>query len=325
MNQRRRTKVPFKFSNVVLEIGMFASRDNFLVGWRGPASGVDFLIDPFDYSCKFLFTKDNAFSFKGTKNHAVIKCNFKVEFLAREVNDIKDCLQSHRVLIFQLVSAPLISYRTADDDIAITHSSEMLDDVDPWIRTTDFTPSGAIGRCHTYRVLIRSRDVRKAKKALAFFREQSVPIDQLRTKPKVQNEPEFGIPLRYPFFCIQYEDDISFRVLFLVNACLHRGIINQHQFSEKVFDLLRDQSVEVNVAALKHICSHRHPLYDGFTRLKIVQEWLLNNPMLIEKKIEQKDITEVRRLVITPSKAYCLPPEVELSNRVLRHYRKVSM
>ncbi|KAI3696610.1 hypothetical protein L6452_29029 [Arctium lappa] len=325
MNQRRRTKEPIKLSNVVLEIGMFTNHDNFLVGWRGPESGVDFLVDPFDYSCKLLLTKDTAFSFKGTKNHAVIKCNYKVEFLAREVIDIKYS-QSHMVLVFQLVSAPLICYRTADDDIAITHPSEMLDDDDPWIRTTDFTPSGAIGRCHTYRILVRIRDVPKAKKALAILREQRVPIEEFRTELKVQNEPEFVTALRdrEPFFCIQYQDDISFKVLFLVNAVLHRGIINQHQFSEKVFDLLRDQSEEVNVAALKHICSYRHPLYDGFTQLKTVQKWLLNNPKLIEKKIEQKDITEVRRLIITPSKAYCLPPEVELSNRVLRHYREVS-
>ncbi|GJW32594.1 FAR-RED impaired response 1-like protein [Tanacetum coccineum] len=41
---------------------------------------------------------------------------------------------------------------TVDDDIHITHPSEMLDDDDPWIRTTDFTLSGAIGRCNTYRV-----------------------------------------------------------------------------------------------------------------------------------------------------------------------------
>ncbi|KAF3788693.1 RNA-dependent RNA polymerase 6 [Nymphaea thermarum] len=33
---------------------------------------------------------------------------------------------------------------------------------------------------------------------------------------------------------------------------------------------------------------------------------------------------EVRRLVITPTKAICLPPEVELANRVLRKYRNIA-
>ncbi|KAF5824095.1 putative RNA-directed RNA polymerase [Helianthus annuus] len=112
--------------------------------------------------------------------------------------------------------------------------------------------------------------------------------------------------------------------MFLVNSVLHRCIINQHQFTEKVFDLLRNQPEEVNIAALKHICSYRNPLYDVFTRLKNAQEWVLNNPKLIEKHLSKNDVIEVRRLIITPTKAYCLPPEVELSNRVLRHYREVS-
>ncbi|KAL8208865.1 hypothetical protein R6Q57_008277 [Mikania cordata] len=327
MNQRRRKTTPFKLSNVVLEIGLMTNRDNFFVGWRGPDSGVDFLIDPFDHSCKFLFTKDTAFSFKGTKNHAVIKCNYKVEFLVRDVNDIKEYMdysESFLVLVFQLASSPLISYRTADDDIINTYPFEMLDDDDPWIRTTDFTPSGAIGRCNTYRIMTRIRDGSKVKKALEFLKEQRVHIEHRKTKLKVENEPKFGFLISDPFFSIHYKQDVSFKVMFLVNSVLHRCIINQHQFTEKVFDLLRNQPEEVNMAALKHICSYRHPLYDGFTRLKLVQEWLLNNPKLMEKQLEQNDVIEVRRLIITPTKAYSLPPEVELSNRVLRHYKEVS-
>ncbi|XP_076929017.1 RNA-dependent RNA polymerase 6-like [Bidens hawaiensis] len=327
MSQRRRKTSPFKLSNVVVDVGLMTSRDDFVVAWCGPDSGVDFLIDPFDRSCKFLFTKDTAFAIKDTKNHAVIKCNYKLEFLVRDINDMKeytDFSESFMVLVFQLGSCPLISYRTADDDIVNTYPFEMLDDDDPWIRTTDFTPSGAIGRCNTYRVKIRIRDGSKVKKALDFLKDQRVHIERRSTKLRSQNEPEFGLALPDPFFSIHYKPDISFKVMFLVNSVLHRCIINQHQFTEKVFDLLRSEHEEVNMAALQHICSYRHPLYDGFKRLKIVQEWLLKTPKLIEKQSEQNDVIGVRRLLITPTKAYSLPPEVELSNRVLRHYRDVS-
>ncbi|MFS7909401.1 putative RNA-directed RNA polymerase [Helianthus anomalus] len=311
MNQIRSAKTGFKLSDVVLEIGLLTSRDNFVVGWRGPASGVDFLIDPFDCSCKFLFTKETVFYFERTKNHTVIKCNFKVEFSLRDVNDIqeyKDYSKSVLVLVFQLASSPFISYRTADDDITKTYPYEMLDDDDPWIRTTDFTPSSAIGRCNTYRIMIRTRDGSKVKKALDFFKEQSVRIEHRKTLFKVENEPEFGSPIPDPFFSIHYKQDIPFRIMFLVNSVLHRCIINQHH----------------RKTALKHICSYRNPLYDVFTQLKNIQEWFLNNPKLIEKHLSKNDVIEVRRLIITPTKAYCLPPEVELSNRVLRHYREVS-
>ncbi|GJZ56510.1 RNA-dependent RNA polymerase 6 [Tanacetum coccineum] len=114
-----------------LEVGLLGNRDTFFVGWRGADSGVDFLIDLFDRSCKFLSRKIPL-------------------FLSKEQGIMQ----------------------TADDDIHTTHPSEMLDDDDPWIRTTDFTPSGAIGRCNTYRVLIRARDEPKAKTALAFLEGQ---------------------------------------------------------------------------------------------------------------------------------------------------------
>ncbi|KAK3043723.1 hypothetical protein RJ639_001919 [Escallonia herrerae] len=175
MNQRRLTTEPFKLSDVRLEIGLLASRDEFF-----------------------------------------------------------------------LASSPSVYYRTADDDIEESVPFNLLDDDDPWIRTTDFTPSGAI------------------------------------------------------------------------------GIINQHQLSDRFFDLLRSQPEEVNVAALKHLYSFRRPLYDAYGRMKLIHEWLLKNPKLFVRPREMDDTIEVHRLVITPARAYCLPPEVEISNRVLRNYRELS-
>ena len=50
---------PFiKFSDVLLEIGTVVSLDEFFVAWRGRLKGVDFLLDPFDGTCKFCFTRD---------------------------------------------------------------------------------------------------------------------------------------------------------------------------------------------------------------------------------------------------------------------------
>ncbi|KAA8521566.1 hypothetical protein F0562_012239 [Nyssa sinensis] len=258
MNQRRRTKVPFTLSGVCMEIGLLVTRDEFFVGWRGPPAGVDFLVDPFDGTCKFLFTKDVAFSLKGTSRHV------------------------------------------------------------------DFTPSGAIGRCNTYRISIPPRKGPSLTKAMAYLREQRVPDDCPKKQLRIRDEPDFGMPMSDPFFCIQYKEGITFKIMFLVNAVMHKGIINQHQLSDGFFDLLRRQPEVVNAAALQHLSSYRRPVFDACKRLKLVQEWLLKNPTLLQRPRELDDIVEVRRLVITPTKAYCLPPEVELSNRVLRNYREVA-
>ncbi|CAI9096669.1 OLC1v1032867C1 [Oldenlandia corymbosa var. corymbosa] len=327
LNERRRTEIPYRLSDIKVEIGVLVSRDEFLVGWRGDPTGFDFLVDPFNSTCSILFTRETAFAFKNAPDFAVMKCDFKVSFLVREILSVEQYQEySGYVIFLRLFSAPKIFYRTADDDIEISYPFDLLDDDDPWIRTTDFTPSGAIGRCNTYRILVPPRKGGILKKALSYLRDCRVHVEDidLARRLQVKDEPSFGTPLSNPFFCIQSKDGITFKVMFLVNAVLHKCIINQHQMSDKFFDLLRRQREEVNLAALRHIYSYKWPLYDACKKLESIQHWLLKNPKLVEQPKQIDDIVEIRRLIITPVKAYCLPPEVELSNRVLRHYRDIA-
>ncbi|KAG8375787.1 hypothetical protein BUALT_Bualt10G0136800 [Buddleja alternifolia] len=326
MNERRRTTTPYKLSDVSVEIGNLRSQDEFVVGWRGARSGVDFLVDPFSGKCSLHFTKDIAFSFKAENRPAVIKCNFMIEISPREINEVKHYRDfSSLIVLLQLASSPLVHYRTADDDIEQPVPFDLLDDDDPWIRTTDFTPSGAIGRCNTYRISVRPRNGPNLKKALKYLRECRVPVIDCNPGLRLRklDEPDFGVRTSDCFFYIQ-EQGITFKIMFLVNAVVHKGIINQHQVCEKLFHLLKSQPEELNAVALKHMYSYKKPVYDALKALEFVQKWLLKNPKLIERPHPMDDIVEVRRLIITPTKAYCLPPEVELSNRVLRNYKSVA-
>ena len=325
LNQRRRTATPFKLSDVLVEIGTLVNPEEFLVAWRGPDKGVNFLVDPFDSMCKLCFNRDVAFSFKGGVRKAVIKCDFQVGFLVRDINEIRQYKDtSSHVVLLHLASAPLVSYRTADDDIEESVTFDLLDDDDPWIRTTDFTPSGAIGRCNFYRISIPPRYGAKLMKAMLYLKGQRVQEIPLKRPLRVLDEVDFGVPMSDTFFCIHSQKGITFDIMFLVNAIVHKGIINPHRLSDGFFELLRNQPKEVNVAALKHLCSYRRPVFDATKRLKTVQEWLLRNPKLYQNSKQLDDVVEVRRLVITPTRAYCIPPEIELSNRVLRKYKEVS-
>ncbi|KAK6782854.1 hypothetical protein RDI58_020650 [Solanum bulbocastanum] len=135
---------------VSLEIGGLVSNDDFVVGWRGPLTGVNFLVDRFDGTCKILFTKNTVFSFQSEARQAVIKCNFKIQFLTREINEIKECKDfASLVILLQLASSPLVYYRIADDDVEESVAFDLVDDDDQWIRTTDITCSGAIGQFNT--------------------------------------------------------------------------------------------------------------------------------------------------------------------------------
>lgn len=327
LNRRRRTTTPHKLSDVHVEIGSLFDPENYYVAWRGPDKGVDFLVDPFDAMCKICFNKDVVFSFNGIEKKAVIKCNFQVGFLVRDIIEIKrydDTASASLVILLQLASSPWIWYRTADDDIEESVTYDLLDDDDPWIRTTDFTPSGALGRCNFYRISMSVRYRRKLQKTMEYLKGQRVHEILLHRPLRITNEPFYGVPMLDPFFCIHFQKGITFDILFLINAIMHKGIFNQHRLSDSFYELLRNQPKEVNVAALKHLCSYKRPVFDAAKRLKIVQDWLLRNPKLYQVPKQSDDIAEVHRLVITPTKAYCLPPEVEMSNRVLRKFKEVA-
>jgi RNA-dependent RNA polymerase len=325
LNQRRRTEAPFKMSDVIVEIGTLVGQTDFTVAWRGPAKGVNFLVDPFDSMCKLCFNQDTAFELKGIAKKVVMKCDFKMGFLVRDINEIiRYDDTAHLVVLLHLASSPLVWYRTADDDIEESVTIDLLDDDDPWIRTTDFTPSGAIGRCNYYRISIPPRYGAKLTKALEYLRRQRVQRVPLKRPPRILNEPDFGVPMSDAFFYIGFQKDISFDIMFLINAIVHRGIFNQYSLSNMFFELLRNQPKDVNVAALKHLCTYKRPVFDAAKRLEMVQKWLLRNPKLYQISKQSDDIMEVRRLVVTPTKAYCIAPEVELSNRVLRKFSEVS-
>ncbi|XP_042520883.1 RNA-dependent RNA polymerase 6-like isoform X2 [Macadamia integrifolia] len=321
INQRRRKICPFKIPACV-EIGSLVSPIELRVGWKGPTSGVYFLVDPFDATCKIQFSMDTAFLFKGTRSHAVIKCDFNVEFLVRNISYFREYTDLYsKVILLQLESSPHLYYRTADDDIYDTFPSDMLDDEDPWIRTTDFTPSRVIGRCSSYRISVPARFGLRLEKAVNYLREQRVP-EYPRQRLRIQDEPNFEMQMSNHFFCVQHKDGISFDIMFLVNAVLHKGIINQHLLSDEFFELLRSQPREVNITALTHIYSFGDPIFNPCKRLEAVQEWSKKNPKLLMSSRGLGDNVEVRRIVITPTKAYCLLPEVERSNRVLRKYKE---
>jgi len=81
---------------------------------------------------------------------------------------------------------------------------------------------------------------------------------------------------------------------------------------------------KLSTLALRHMLAYTYPVFDALGRFKSVLKWISENPKLLKNPKIVEETIEVRRLVITPTKAYCLAPEVELSNRVLRHFKRVA-
>lgn len=191
-----------------------------------------------------------------------------------------------------------------------------------------------------YRIKISPRRLMKMDRALAYLEQQGVAIMEcgswysgprrgLSLNVRAEPPPDFQEPTQQQqdqlFFSVQPAEGLTFPVLFLVNALVHKGIINQHQLTPEFLGLLRGRDDDDNVAALKDFWGDKQlPVFDACQRLTKALDRLSPKLLRCGKDGSHNHTVEVRRLVITPSRAYCLPPEEELSNRLLRHYHHVA-
>nr|XP_034599084.1 probable RNA-dependent RNA polymerase SHL2 [Setaria viridis] len=339
--RHRDTAEPFRFAGSRVELGNLWAPDAFAVAWRAPepedadaaapAGGLVFEVDPSDGACRLVFSCDAAFALPGARGApAVLRCDVKLEFSFLEIAEVM-AFQADDSLLLRLSAAPLLYYRTAADDVHQPVPFHLPDDDDdPWIRTTDITPSGAIGRCWVYRVSFRAWCWPKMKDALACMKRQEVPVvfcDIGRRGLNVNDEPAFGQPTEDLFFCVEREG-LRFPVLFLVNVLVHKGIVNEHQLTSEFFGLLEKEDDDVNVAALTELLGEKLQVFYLCRRLKNAQDRAAKNNRLLHlhgsRKVTGDHNAVVRSMMITPTRAYCLPPQVELSNRVIRHYHRVA-
>ncbi|CAD6336017.1 unnamed protein product [Miscanthus lutarioriparius] len=233
---------------------------------------------------RLLFAGDTAFTFPDFHRRVpavLLCCDVKLEFSVADFAEVL-AFETDDSLLLRLSAAPLVYYRTAGDDVHDRVPFHLIDvDDDPWIRTTDVTPSGAIGRCSAYRVSFAARFWPTMRAALDYMKKQVVPVDVCDSRCRgftVLEEPDFGRPMHDVFFCLRHDEGLRFPELYLVNVLIHNGIVNPHQLTSEFFSLLRRAHEDVNVAALTELFGAKLQVCnDPCSRLKNAQDRAAKN------------------------------------------------
>lgn len=190
-SQRRKETPLLRFSSVQLEIGSLLNLNEFAVAWKAPTSGVEFHVDPLDRRCRIFLSRDQLFAVPYRHQDILIKCDFKIEFLLRDVRNVRIINERGTiVMLLQFWVPPWIYYRTADDDIHVGVPFDLLDDEDPWIRTMDFTPNNALGRCPAYKIALSPRMGVTIQKVRDYFKQNRMLDEKPPPTLKVSKEPE---------------------------------------------------------------------------------------------------------------------------------------
>lgn len=273
-----------------------------------------------------FFTHEKAMS---AKLHCKELCEFKLEISIRDVRQVRE-VQTQRgrmpelMMVLHLWSPPLISYRTSQgDDIYCATHAPLPDDDDPWIRTIDFTPHRSIGRCLAYVISVSPTEGTPFRQLLEFFRLQRL-CD--RSPPRRLNLPweEMSYTGRQDFFFVPDRNGVPFMLMFLVNALMHRGIINSSSLTDEFYRTILTDSA-LSVYALQHMNTYTHPVFNAVMRIQQVKEWARKYEKLKEEvQVLPSGCMMVYRVILTPTRAYCALPVREMSNRVLRHFHMLS-
>ncbi|KAL3678732.1 hypothetical protein R1sor_021688 [Riccia sorocarpa] len=334
--------------NVRLEIGSMISPHNFLTSWKGPDQDLYIRIEP-DVKRMRIFYKQRIEPDVGGSGGNVsggegVLCDLMLEIRVSEVRVVKEIEPSvyddsslNLELLIQLWSPPSIYHRSAEDDVSENYpgSDQLVDDEDPWIRSLDvITPAKSIGRCLDYRIRVQPRQRSAFRSALDYFSRQGLmphkkvhlqllPVRETTTGPK---NLQFLRSVQY-FSTLPDKKGIEFDIMFLVNALVHHDIVHDSSLTPDFFNLLKPRTTPYYVVthALRHmLSSYKRKVFDATKALKSIIERVSTSKFRpLELNVTEGNMI-VRRVIITPTRALCMPPEIELSNRVLRHYSSLA-
>lgn len=303
-------------------MGYLTNSQEMTLSWKGP-KGCIFRVDVDLRKMYIFFDHIEAMSHG---DDADLPCDIKLELALKDLRLVRE-VQSTRghkpalAMLLQLWTPPLISYKAADDDVYLSTQSPLPDDDDPWIRTIDFTPDKSIGRCLTYIISVSPSEGTAFRKVLEHFRVHRLWKSSLEPLTCLwERKQEYQ---RHDFFLVPKHKLISFNEMFLVNALVHRGVLNVTSLTDEFYMTVKSNP-PLAVYALQQMLTYTHPVYSGVKRLHQVMERAKRDNVRQERKGLPPGCMVIRRLIFTPTRAFCLPPEVEKSNRVLRHFHQDS-
>ncbi|XP_058184040.1 probable RNA-dependent RNA polymerase 1 [Rhododendron vialii] len=225
--------------------------------------------------------------------------------------------QTAKFLLIQLLGAPRI-YKTCKQSVYIYHKEAPKDQ---WVRATDFTLLSCIGQ------------------STAFCLELSDGIRLLNLSQYFpsyrENEGPFILGEGFPYSCnldlvpiVGPPDDIDlpYKVLFKICMLVQEGYLSGPTLDIDFFKLVESRDIDVKCVehALDTLYHLKECCYEPLTWLREEYSKYHNLRKLPRTPtIKLGDgLVYVHRVQITPSKVYFCGPEVNMSNRVLRHYHE---
>lgn len=297
-------------TDITMHFGCQISKKRFSSFWRAANVSIDFGIQ----LRKIYFH----FSHSGTE--------YKLELPYENLWQIqlhRPYGQLAKYLVIQLYGIPYIYEKDAPnlgnifDDPSFNFFMYPPDD--HWLRTTDFTASSSIGQSSCLCLeLPLARNLPNFRENFAFYEEDDSHF-LLETGSTFSSNQDI-----VPIIGSPQGVDLPFDVLFKVSCLVQNGCLSGPTLDKNFFQLVdpcRTSNIFVEIA-LDRLFHLKECCYEPVKWLseQYNKHLSLGRPPKSSPISVDPGLVYVRRVQVTPTKVYFSGPEINVSNRVLRHY-----
>ncbi|PON93354.1 RNA-dependent RNA polymerase-type [Trema orientale] len=216
--------------------------------------------------------------------------------------------------VYKRISGPGIASRFIADRYHICkEDAEFL-----WVRTTDFSELKSIGHsttiCWEMKEEVLASDTFKC---FPCYRESLVELI-------LEEGAEYcSVSETVPIIKCPSNSSLGYETLFQLNSLVHTQKISFAAVDSNLIELFSSLSDETSNAVLKKLHKLKSTCYDPMSFVKInahILEKIPESSPSANKRLTDHNVMSCHRALITPLKIFCLGPELEKSNYVVKHF-----
>ncbi|KDP31126.1 hypothetical protein JCGZ_11502 [Jatropha curcas] len=252
---------------------------------------------------------------------------YKVEIRFEDVKDaVGFCLGGDKVnaVLLKLRYGPRIYKRISGPDVASKFSADRYhickEDFDfIWVRTADFSSVKSIGKSTSF-----CWEVEEGLDASDIFTSFPYYVEDRRDIVLEDGEKFHPITSEMvPLAGYESDSKLAYEIFFQLNSLVHTHKISLAAVDTDLFKILGSLTIDTAMAILQKLHKLTFTCYDpvSFVKKQLhAPRRNLKKPSSSQKSSTDHNIMICHRALITPSKIYCLGPELESSNYVVKNF-----
>ncbi|KAJ7956264.1 RNA-dependent RNA polymerase [Quillaja saponaria] len=252
---------------------------------------------------------------------------YKLEIMFEDILEAVGCCLGGgklNALLLKLKYGPRIYQKKAGPSVASKFSTDRYhickEDFDfLWVRTTDVSAVKSIGQSTSFCWEIEDEvSPSEIFRSFPFYREDLKDL-------VLEDGEEFSSSSEIvPLVKCGPGSKLPYEILFQLNSLVHTQKISLASVDDDLIGLLSSLNDEIVAMVLQKLHKLPSTCYEPLTYVKTQSHVLSRNcksiPVSPHKRLTDNNIMSCHRALITPSKIYCLGPELETANYVIKNF-----